>query len=145
MKTTIIIIDGMGGGIGVQLVGKVKEITGDDAEIIALGTNAVAVERMVKAGAGRGAAGENAVRVTVKSGDFILGPIGIVIADSMMGEITRTMSEAVLSAPGERILLPLQQEHFYIAGLETLPLARMIDRAVEILKERIAARESSPV
>ncbi|MDR2619059.1 MAG: DUF3842 family protein [Treponema sp.] len=145
MKTTIIIIDGMGGGIGVQLVGKVKEIAGSDTEIIALGTNAVAVERMVKAGAGRGAAGENAIRVTVKSGDFILGPIGIVIADSMMGEITRIMSEAVLSAPGERILLPLQQEHFYIAGLETLPLAKMIDRAVEILKERMTARGSVPV
>jgi hypothetical protein len=145
MKTVIVIIDGMGGGIGVQLVGKIKELADDDTEIIALGTNAVAVERMVKAGASRGAAGENAIRLTAKLGDFILGPIGIVIANSMMGEITRIMSEAVLSAPGERILLPLHQEHFYIAGLETQPLAKMIDRAVEILKERMAARGSFPV
>jgi hypothetical protein len=136
MKTSIVIIDGMGGGIGVQLVGRVKEICGD-ADVVALGTNAVAAERMVKAGAHRGAAGENAVRVTAKTASFILGPIGIVIADSMMGEITRVMAEAVLSSPGERILLPLQQEHFFIAGLEALPLAKMIDRAMEILKEKL--------
>jgi hypothetical protein len=137
MKTQIVVIDGMGGGIGVQLVARVKEL-GGDAEIIALGTNAVAAERMVKAGAHRGEAGENAVRVTAKNASFILGPIGIVIADSMMGEITRVMTEAVLSSPGERILLPLQQEHFFIAGLEALPLTKMIDRALDILKERLA-------
>jgi hypothetical protein len=136
MKTSIVIIDGMGGGIGVQLVSRIKDICGD-AEIIALGTNAVAAERMVKAGAHRGAAGENAIRVTAKTASFILGPIGIVIADSMMGEITQVMAEAVLSSPGERILLPLQQEHFFIAGLESLPLAKMIDRAMDILKSRL--------
>jgi hypothetical protein len=135
MKKTIVIIDGMGGGIGVQLIGKVKEVIGGDAEIIALGANAIAAERMVKAGAHRGAAGENAVKVSAKAGDFILGPIGIVIADSMMGEITRDMAEAVLAAPGVRILLPIRQEHFFIAGLESLPLAKIIDKAVEMLKE----------
>ena len=140
MKTTIAIIDGMGGGIGVQLVEKVKELLDGSGEIIALGANAVAAERMVRAGAHRGAAGENAVRVTVKSADFILGPIGIVIADSMMGEISRVISEAVLSAPGERILLPLEQDHFHIAGLESLPLAKMIEKAVAILKELMARR-----
>jgi hypothetical protein len=140
MKTTVIVIDGMGGGIGVQLVEKVKGLLAGKGELIALGANAVAAERMVRAGAHRGAAGENAVRVTVKSADFILGPIGIVITDSMMGEITQVMSEAVLSAPGERILLPLEQEHFYIAGLESLPLAKMIERAAAILEERMALK-----
>jgi hypothetical protein len=141
MKKIIAIIDGMGGGIGVQLVGRVKEIIDGETEIIALGANAIAAERMVKAGAHRGAAGENAVKVSVKTADFILGPIGIVIADSMMGEISCEMAEAVLAAPGARILLPLQQEHFFIAGLETLPLAKMIDKAVELLKEKIISRE----
>jgi hypothetical protein len=136
MKHTIVIIDGMGGGIGVQLIGKLKDIIDKDTELIALGTNAVAAERMVKAGAHRGAAGENAIRVSAPAGDFILGPIGIVIPNSLMGEITPAMAQAVLAAPGERILLPLQQEHFFIAGLEQLPLARMIDKAVEIFKER---------
>ena len=135
MKKCIVIIDGMGGGIGVQLIEKVKELIHDETEIVALGANAIAAERMVKAGAHRGAAGENAVKVSVKAGDFILGPIGIVIADSMMGEITRDMAEAVLAAPGVRILLPIRQEHFFIAGLEPLPLAKIIDKAVEMLKE----------
>jgi hypothetical protein len=140
MKITIAVIDGMGGGIGAGLIGKIKEIIGRDMEIIALGTNGVATERMVKAGAHRGASGENAVRVMVKTASFIMGPIGIVIADSMMGEISPLIAGAVLSAPGERILLPLQQEHFFIAGLEQLPLAGMIERAIEILKERLSAR-----
>jgi hypothetical protein len=143
MGTTVVVVDGMGGGIGVQLIGKLKEIADSDTEIIALGTNAVAVERMVKAGAHRGATGENAIRVSVSAGDFILGPIGIVIGDSMMGEITQGMAAAVLAAPGERILLPMQQEHFYIAGLEQLPLVKMIDRAVEIFRERLAAKKSA--
>jgi hypothetical protein len=137
MKKTIVIIDGMGGGIGVQLVGKIRESITGDFDIIALGTNAVAAERMVNAGADRGAAGENAVRVSVRLGDFILGPIGIVLGNSLMGEITPAMAEAVLAAPGERILLPLQHDHFLLAGMEQLPLAKMIDKAVDLLKERI--------
>jgi hypothetical protein len=136
MKQTIIIIDGMGGGIGVQLIGKLKEIIDRDTELVALGTNAVATERMVKAGAHRGATGENAIKVTVKSGDFILGPVGIVIGNSLMGEITSLIAEAVLAAPGERILIPLQNNHFFLAGLEQLPLAKSIDKAVDIFKER---------
>jgi hypothetical protein len=136
MKRTVVVIDGMGGGIGVQLIGKLREIVDKDTEIIALGTNAVAAERMVKAGAHRGAAGENAIRVSVSLGDFILGPIGIVILNSMMGEITPVIAGAVLQAPGERILLPLQQDHFLLAGLEQLPLAKMIEKSIDIFKER---------
>jgi hypothetical protein len=137
MKRTIVIVDGMGGGIGVQLIGKLREVVDRETELIALGTNAVAVERMVKAGAHRGASGENAIRVSVSLGDYIMGPIGIVVGNSLMGEITPAIAAAVLAAPGERILLPLQQEHFFIAGVEQLPLARMIERAVDILKGRL--------
>jgi hypothetical protein len=137
MKQTVIIIDGMGGGIGTQLILRLKDVVDKDAELIALGTNAVATERMVKAGAHRGATGENAIRIMVHCGNFILGPIGIVISNSLMGEITPIMAEAILSAPGERILLPLQHEHFFLAGLEQLPLAKMTDKAIEIFKERL--------
>lgn len=145
MQQRIVVIDGMGGGIGAQLIAKLKELGPDiidaDAEVIALGTNASATERMLKAGAHRGATGENAIRVSVGLGDFILGPIGIVIPDSMMGEITAGMVKAILTAPGERILLPLQNDHFYLAGLEQLPLAKMTDRAIEIFRERVKARK----
>ncbi|MDR0723364.1 MAG: DUF3842 family protein [Treponema sp.] len=143
MKHTVIIIDGMGGGIGVQLIGRLKEFI-DNIDIVALGTNAVATERMMKAGAQRGATGENAIRVSAAQGDFILGPIGIVIINSMMGEITAGMAEAILKAPAQRILLPLQQDHFYLAGLEQLPLAKMTDKAVEIFKERLHFIDSLP-
>jgi len=122
MKNKIIVIDGLGGGIGAELIAKIKELENtEEIEIIALGANAVAAERMVKAGAHRGASGENAVKVSAGLGDFILGPIGIVIANSMMGEITAGMVQAILSASGKRVLLPLQNEHFYIAGMESKP------------------------
>jgi hypothetical protein len=149
VKTTIVIVDGMGGGIGVQLITRLKELWSKEEygrgerELVALGANAVAAERMVKAGADRGASGENAVLVSISQGDYIMGPVGIVVGNSMMGEISPAMAQAVLAAPGERILLPLQQEHFFIAGLEQMPLARMIDRAVDLLKERIRQREAS--
>jgi hypothetical protein len=135
MKNRIVVVDGMGGGIGAQLIGKIKDI--GDLEIIALGTNGAATERMIKAGAHRGATGENAIRVSVSLGDFILGPIGIVIINSLMGEITPAIAGAILAAPGERILLPLQNDHFLLAGLEPAPLARAVDKAMEILRERL--------
>jgi hypothetical protein len=137
MKRTVLVIDGMGGGIGVQLIGRLKDL-GENLEIIALGTNGVAVERMVKAGARRGAAGENAIRTQVRTGDFILGPVGIVIPNAMMGEISPAMAEAVLAAPGERILLPLDTDHFTLAGLEAQPLSRAVEKAVEIVRSRLA-------
>jgi hypothetical protein len=143
MKHTVIVVDGMGGGIGVQLISRLHEIGDKETEIIALGTNAVATERMMKAGAHRGATGENAIKVSVSAGHFILGPIGIVITNSMMGEITPVMVEAILRSPGERILLPLQNEHFYLAGLEQLPLAKMMDRAVETFKERLEKKREA--
>jgi hypothetical protein len=139
MKRTIVVIDGMGGGIGSQLIDKIGELRAEqDLEIIALGTNASAVERMIKAGADRGASGENAVKVSVSLGDFILGPIGIVIPNSLMGEISTVIAEAILAARGEKILIPLQQDHFYLAGLEPVPLARNVEKAVAMLKERLA-------
>ncbi|MDR0554884.1 MAG: DUF3842 family protein [Treponema sp.] len=139
MGKTIVVIDGMGGGVGAQLIAKLKEQAGrpGDREIIALGTNSTATERMLKAGANRGATGENAIKVSVSRGDLILGPIGIVIPNSLMGEITVEIALAVLSAPGGKILLPLQQDHFCIAGIETMPLAKALDRAVELAEENL--------
>ena len=99
---------------------------------MALGTNSAATERMLKAGAARGATGENAVRVSIGSGDIILGPIGIVIANSMMGEITQEIAAAVLAAPGKRILLPLFNDHFTLAGIDPPSLGQMIEKAVAL-------------
>jgi hypothetical protein len=145
MKRTIVIVDGMGGGIGVQLIGKIRELIDREWpgqwDIVALGTNSTATERMVKAGAHRGATGENAVKVSVGMGDFILGPIGIVLANSLMGEISPGMAQAVLGAPGERILIPIQQDHFTLAGFDPMPLGKMVEKALEILKEKMGQAE----
>jgi hypothetical protein len=135
-KKTIAVIDGLGGGIGAELVARLKEAAGT-ADIIALGSNAVATERMINAGAVRGASGENAISVSIRTVDFIVAPIGVIIANSMMGEITPGIAGAVLSAPGRRVLLPLQNDHFTLAGVENLPLSRMIEKAVETVRKEL--------
>ncbi len=126
----IAVIDGMGGGLGVQLVTQLKNQLMAKDEIIALGTNALATNSMVKAGARRGATGENAIAVSVGQCDIVVGPIGIVIPNALMGEITPRIAEAVATAVAHKILIPVNQNHFEIAGLESRPLAFWIKEAV---------------
>lgn len=130
----VVIVDGMGGGLGAQLASRLKEALGDGVELIALGTNSSATDRMLKAGATRGASGENAIRVSVGQGDVIVGPIGIVIPNGMMGEITTAMAEAVLAAPGTRILVPVAQGHFILAGVESAAVGKQVAAAVEAVQ-----------
>jgi hypothetical protein len=133
----VVVVDGLGGGIGAELVSRLKELKeSGKIELIALCTNATATERLVKAGAGRGATGENAIRISVADADIILGPIGIIIADSMMGEITMEMTRAILASRAGRILLPLKNDHIILAGFDGLALSKMIDRAVELVEEK---------
>ncbi|MBI4758760.1 MAG: DUF3842 family protein, partial [Chloroflexi bacterium] len=91
----IAVIDGMGGGIGAQIVSQLRQELSVEVEILALGTNAIATDKMMRAKASRGATGENAIRVSVNLADAILAPIGVVIPNSMMGEITPGIAEAV--------------------------------------------------
>ena len=126
----IAVIDGMGGGLGAQIITQLAAQVGTDTEIIALGANALATNNMVRAGAARGATGENALRVSLRKADVILGPIGIVIPNAMMGEITPAMAETVASADAKKILIPVSQSHFEIVGLESRPLVTQIREAV---------------
>ena len=137
---TIAVIDGVGGGIGAQVVERLRREELPGASIIALGANAVATQRMVDAGADRGASGENAIRVTVPTADFIIGPIGIVLPNAMMGEITPGIAEAVFAAPGKKLLLPLSQPHFVIVGMAQRNVNDLIADAVAALKKGIAER-----
>ena len=98
---TIAVIDGIGGGIGAQIVERLRREGIRDASILALGANAVATQRMVDAGADKGASGENAIRISVASADYVLGPIGIALPNAMMGEITPGIAEAVFAAREE--------------------------------------------
>jgi hypothetical protein len=134
MAKTVFVVDGMGGGIGAQIVQRMRKELGADFAIVALATNAVAAQRMVDAGASRGASGENAFRVCLPEADFIVGPLGIVLPNSMMGELTSAMAEAVLSSRGKKILLPLAQSHFTVVGLAARNVGELMDEAIAAIK-----------
>ena len=130
----ILIIDAQGGGIGKQLVTAVRENM-PDAVITAVGTNAAATSAMLKAGAARAATGENAVIVNSAKADVIIGPIGIVIADSMLGEITSDMANAVARSNAKRILIPVSHCDNIVAGVGDLNTGKLIQAAVcELLR-----------
>ena len=131
MRKRICVIDGQGGGIGVALIKHLRDIYGESIEVVAVGTNAIAASQMMKAGANRGASGENAIVRTVAETDVIIGPIAITWANAMMGEITPEAAQAVMSAPALKILLPLNREQVVIAGVYKEPLPHMIRILVE--------------
>ena len=130
----ILIIDGQGGQIGSQLIKSIKEY---DVEIMAVGTNSTATNAMLKAGAKNGATGENPVIVGCKTADIIIGPIGIVIADSLYGEITPKMAIAVGQSNAKKILIPINKCDNIIVGVNDLSLTVMIKNVLKIVEDLI--------
>ena len=122
----IVVIDGQGGGIG-SIIKKLREGYTERIEIIALGTNAVATANMLKAGANRGASGQNAIVQTVRHADMIIGPISIVMANAMLGELTPGMAEAVASSKARKILIPLSQENIAVVGVSSDRLPKLVE------------------
>ncbi len=132
MVANILVIDAQGGGIGRQLISElVKKNT--RAHILAIGTNATATAQMLKAGADHGATGENPVIVGCRNADYIIGPIGIVIADSMHGEITPAMAVAVGQSRAEKILIPVTSCGNHVVGTGEANLRDYIQEAVRLL------------
>ena len=129
----VVIIDAQGGGIGKQLVAAVKKEL-PEARVTAVGTNWAATSAMLGAGADSGATGENAVIVACRTADVILGPVGIVIADSLLGEISPAMAAAVGQSAAKRILIPFDHCNNIIAGASVLPVGKRIRAAVEALR-----------
>lgn len=126
----ILVIDAQGGGIGRQLVAAIKSAL-PDAEITAVGTNSAATAAMLKAGADNAATGENPVIVACRTADVIMGPVGIVIADSLLGEITPAMAMAVGQSNAKRILIPVNHCSNIIAGVPDLSISRLVESAVK--------------
>jgi len=133
----ICVIDGQGGGIGAALIKSIKERYGESVELIALGTNAIATAQMLKAGANKGATGENAICRMLPRADCIVGPIAVSWAEAMLGEVTPGMAAAVTGADAVKILLPLSQEQVIVVAAAKEPLPHMVQEAVQRIQEVI--------
>ena len=132
----ILVIDGQGGQMGSQII---REIRGHftNVDILAVGTNATAAAAMLKAGAEAGATGENPVVIACRTADIIAGPIGILAADSLMGEVTPAMAVAVGQSSATKLLFPVSHCNNVVVGTQSLTLSKLMDEAVELLRSML--------
>ncbi len=135
----VLVIDGQGGRIGRLLVEELASRT-DQLDLICIGTNSIATSTMMKAGARRGATGENAIIVNCRTADFIIGPLGIVIADSMLGEISPAMARAVGQSSAVRLLIPLNLCNSVIIGVGTASIKDLIVQTISELDRHLGSR-----
>lgn len=135
------VIDGQGGGFGAALIKEARLRFGEALEVWALGTNSAATAAMMRAGANRGATGENALRTCLPKTDVILGPIAVTWPDALMGEITAPMAAAVMAAGAPKVLIPLSQEGVTLAGFQTAPLPHLVRAAMDHLARLASERE----
>lgn len=126
----ILVIDGQGGNIGRQLVKMIVQRF-PQVQLTAVGTNSSATANMMKGGASAGATGENAVKVGCRKADVIVGPLGIVVADSLLGEVTAEMAVAVARSEAVKILIPLNRCDNLVAGVGEISTARLLEDAME--------------
>lgn len=132
----IAVIDGQGGSIGSAIIKKIKQAFGEEVEIWALGTNAIATTQMMKANANRGATGESAVCHCVCEVDVIIGSVSILVSHAMMGEVTPAMVQAMGASRAVKLLLPLTSEPVVVVGTVFAPLPHMVDK---LINEHLAA------
>ncbi len=130
----IIVIDGQGGNIGRQLVKDIRE-SFPDAYIRAIGTNSTATGNMLKGGADEAATGENALIVACHQADIIVGPIGIIVPDALLGEVTPRMAEAVGASSAKKILIPLNKCDVLVPGLKDKSTGELLDDALDMIRD----------
>ena len=135
----VVVIDGQGGRMGAQLIEGVRE-AGLPCDMTAIGTNVLATSAMLKAGANRGATGENPVIVACRNADVIVGPIGILAADSLLGEITPAMAVAVGQSHAVKLLLPVNQCRNIVVGTQQMTLSQLVAEAVAQLGQMCGQR-----
>ncbi|MBR6085663.1 MAG: DUF3842 family protein [Spirochaetales bacterium] len=127
----IVVIDGQGGRIGKSIIEQLRS-SGCTDEVLAVGTNSIATSAMLKAGADAGATGENPVVVAARDADVIVGPIGIIAADSMLGEITPAMADAIGRSRARKVLVPVNK-CFEVAGVREMSLSAYVEQAVNMI------------
>ncbi len=132
----VIVMDAQGGGMGKMLVEQLKHAL-PGQKIIAVGTNALATAAMLKAGADQGATGENAAKVCAAQADLILGPIGLVLCDAMLGEVTEGMALAIGRSKAHKILVPVSRCQVTVAGTPGMSMAEAVDAAVQEAVRRV--------
>ena len=130
----IMVMDGQGGRMGKSVVEQIRARFPED-EILAVGTNSIATAAMLKAGADAGATGENPTIVGCRTADVIIGPMGIVIADSLLGEITPKMAVAIGQSEAKKVLIPVNRCQHFVVGCEDLPLGEYVKLVVEEVKK----------
>ena len=132
----IAVVDGMGGGIGSQIISLLRQDLPSDIKIYALGTNSAATSNMMKEKANKGATGESAITFAVNKVDVIVGSLGIIIPNSMLGEITPNIATAIASCNAKKILIPIiDNDDIILLGMEKKPLFLAIKDAIEKIKE----------
>ena len=128
-RKTIIVIDGQGGGLGKAIVEKIKKTT-LDVQVFGIGTNTVATAAMIKAGADEAATGENPVVYNVGDADYIIGGLGIISANSMFGEISPAMANAISSSRAMKLLIPVNKCNLFVVGILDNGISEKIDEAI---------------
>jgi hypothetical protein len=132
---TICVVDGQGGKIGSTIISRLKERLRENIEIIALGTNSAATQNMMKARANRGASGENAIVTTAGKADIIIGTINILIAGSMLGELTPRMAEAIAGSGAAKFVLPVTQENLTVVGRNEMSIPQLVGLLVDLVEK----------
>ena len=131
----IAVIDGMGGGIGAQIISALRDELPTYIDIYALGTNSIATSAMMKSHANKGATGENAIVVSSKKANIIVAPIAVTMPNAMMGEVTGRISEAICDSEALKILLHIMPENFSLVGVENKPLSLLIKDTIKVIKK----------
>ena len=136
----IAVVDGQGGGIGRAIVEKLKAAL-TNVEIVALGTNSAATGQMLRAGADDGATGENAIVHNMKSVDVVVGVIAIINANSMMGELSPKMAQAIGESRAFKVLLPINRCNIHVVSVEEVALSVHLDNAVKTIRGYVAKNQ----